>query len=74
MGGTGAVHSGGSCQISFSYDRGLSWVVVQSFEGDCPRVQAGMKGSVTNLYDPNQDYYFKIPDTFPSGDYVIVAW
>ncbi|KAH7000833.1 hypothetical protein B0J12DRAFT_756340 [Macrophomina phaseolina] len=74
MSGLGAIHSGGSCQISFSYDRGLSWVVVQSFEGDCPRVRPGMKGTVTNDYDPNQDYYFKIPETFPSGDYVIVAW
>lgn len=74
MGGSGAVHSGGSCQVSFSYDRGLTWVVVQSFEGDCPRVRPGLKGTVTNSYDPDQDYDFKIPERFPSGDYVIVAW
>ena len=70
----GAAHSGGSCQISFSYDKGKSWVVVQSFEGDCPRVRNDLKGRRTNFYDLNQDYNFKIPDSFPSGNRVIVAW
>lgn len=70
----GAAHSGGSCQISFSYDKGKTWVVVQSFEGDCPRVRNDVKGTVTNFYDTNQDYTFKIPDSFPSADRVIVAW
>ncbi|KAK3065025.1 hypothetical protein LTS18_013210 [Coniosporium uncinatum] len=70
----GAAHSGGSCQISFSYDKGRSWVVVQNYEGDCPRVRSDLKGQVTNFYDLNQDYTFTVPADFPSGDRVIVAW
>ncbi|KAK3081712.1 hypothetical protein LTS18_003563 [Coniosporium uncinatum] len=69
----GAAHSGGSCQISFSYDKGRSWVV-QNYEGDCPRVRSDRKGQVTNFYDVNQDYTFTVPADFPSGDRVIVAW
>ena len=70
----GAAHSGGSCQISFSYDQGITWVVVQNFEGNCPRVRKGEEGTVTNHYDINQDYHFVVPKDFPSGDSVIVAW
>jgi hypothetical protein len=70
----GAAHSGGSCQIALSYDNGKRWVVVQSYEGDCPRVRNDLKGQVTNHYDTNQNYTFKIPESFPSGDRVIVAW
>ncbi|KAK3064349.1 hypothetical protein LTS18_007999, partial [Coniosporium uncinatum] len=70
----GAAHSGGSCQISSSYDKGRSWVVVQNYEGDCPRVRSDLKGQVTNFYDVNQDYTFTVPADFPSGDRVIVAW
>ncbi|EON65846.1 hypothetical protein W97_05088 [Coniosporium apollinis CBS 100218] len=70
----GTVHSGGSCQIAFSYDKGSTWVVVQSYEGDCPRVREDLKGQVTNLQGTNQDFTFKVPETFPSGERVIVAW
>jgi hypothetical protein len=69
---TGAAHSGGSCQVSLSYDQGTSWVVVKSFEGNCPRVR--VPGALTNNYDLNQDYNFTIPTDFPSGDRVIFAW
>ena len=69
---TGAAHSGGSCQVSFSYDQGETWVVVKYYEGNCPRVQN--PGALTNHYDLNQDYNFKIPADFPSGDRVIFAW
>ena len=70
----GAAHSGGSCQISLSYDKGHKWAVIQSFEGDCPRVRPGLKGQRTNFYDINQDYRFVLPNTLPSGDQVIAAW
>ena len=70
----GAAHSGGSCQVSFSYDKGATWIVVQNYEGDCPRVRGDLKGQVTNHYDTNQDYQFVIPEEFPIGDRVIVAW
>ncbi|OAL56154.1 hypothetical protein IQ07DRAFT_660626 [Pyrenochaeta sp. DS3sAY3a] len=70
----GAAHSGGSCQVSFSYDDGNTWVVIQSWEGNCVRVRQGQEGQVTNSYDTNQNYTFYIPASLPSGDKVIVAW
>ncbi|CZR65308.1 uncharacterized protein PAC_15208 [Phialocephala subalpina] len=68
----GAAHSGGSCQVAFSYDRGETWVVVHSWEGNCPRVNT--PGSVTNVYDINQDYTFTVPADFPSGQRVLFGW
>lgn len=68
----GAAHGGGSCQVSFSYDNGLTWIVVKSFEGNCPRVRVA--GTLSNNYDPNQDYIFTVPANFPSGERVIFAW
>lgn len=68
----GAAHSGGSCQVAFSYDEGATWVVVHSWEGNCPRVAT--PGGVTNVYDSNQDYTFTIPGHFPTGHGVIFAW
>ena len=70
----GAAHSGGSCQISFSYDNGKTWIVIQSWEGNCPRVQKGSEGQLTNIYDTNQDYSFHIPEDLPPADRVLVAW
>jgi len=70
----GAVHGGGSCQVSFSYDEGSNWVVVQSWEGNCPRVRKGQEGQATNTYDVSQDYSFRVPENFPSSDKVIVSW
>jgi len=39
----GAGHSGGSCQVAFSYDSGETWVVVHSWEGNFPRVATPSK-------------------------------
>ena len=69
----GAAYSGGLCQISFSYDQGIMWVVVQNFKGNCPQVRKGKEGIVTNYYNINQDYYFIVPEDFPLGDRVIIA-
>lgn len=68
----GAAHSGGSCQVALSYDKGKTWETIKKFEGNCPRVNPA--GGVTNHYDLNQDYHFVIPLGFPSGDRVIFAW
>jgi hypothetical protein len=68
----GAAHSGGSCQVAFSYDKGETWVVVHTWEGNCPRVAA--PGALTNVYDVNQDYTFRILKWFPTGHRVIFAW
>jgi hypothetical protein len=58
--------------VAFSYDKGETWVVVHTWEGNCPRV--GAPGTVTNIYDVNQDYTFTIPERFPTGHRVIFAW
>ena len=55
----GAVHGGGSCQISLSYDNGETWKVIKSMIGGCP---------VTLSYD------FTIPQDAPSSDDVLLAW
>ena len=68
----GAAHSGGSCQVAFSYDRGQTWIVVKSFVGNCPRVR--VPGALSNNYDTNQDYTVTIPGDFPASDWVIFAW
>jgi hypothetical protein len=70
----GAAHSGGSCQASFSYDNGETWIVVQSWEGNCVRVRKGQEGKLTNSYDIDQSYSFDIPAFLPGADIVIFAW
>ena len=70
----GAAHSGGSCQASFSYDNGETWIVVQSWEGNCVRVRKGQEGKLTNSYDIDQSYSFDIPAFLPGADTVIFAW
>ncbi|PVH70820.1 lytic polysaccharide monooxygenase, partial [Cadophora sp. DSE1049] len=67
-----SAHSGGSCQVALSYDKGKTWVVVQTWEGNCPRAQT--PGTVTNIYDVDQNYTFSIPEDFPTGHRVIFAW
>jgi hypothetical protein len=58
--------------VAFSYDKGETWVVVYTWEGNCPRVVD--PGAITNIYDVNQDYTFTIPGNFPTGHRVIFAW
>lgn len=62
----------GSCQVVLSYDKGKTWVVIQTWEGNCPRAQA--PSTVTNIYDVDQNYTFSIPKDFPTGHRVIFAW
>ncbi|PGG97454.1 DNA-directed RNA polymerase [Blastomyces parvus] len=53
-----ATHSGGSCQLSLSYDNGASWKVIKSMMGGCPLVSS---------------YSFQIPSNAPSGE-ALFAW
>ncbi|KAK0629302.1 hypothetical protein B0T17DRAFT_474943, partial [Bombardia bombarda] len=74
-----AVHGGGSCQISITYDNPPTaksvWKVVTSIEGGCPA-----RGEVGNLNiaggasapDP-YTYNFTIPDNIPTGK-ATLAW
>lgn len=55
-----ANHSGGSCQLSLSYDNGKTWKVIKSMIGGCPT-------QGTNSFE------FTIPMTAPSGT-ALFAW
>src|ERR1700742_729511 len=54
-----ATHDGGSCQISLSYDNGVSFKVIKSIIGGCP---------LSPTYD------FTIPASVPSSDSVLLSW
>jgi hypothetical protein len=58
VGGT-ATHGGGSCQISMSYDFGVSWNVIHSIIGGC--MNEGLDLSV------------EIPSEAPSGE-ALFSW
>ncbi|KAI1817647.1 hypothetical protein GGS20DRAFT_508534 [Poronia punctata] len=55
-----AIHNGGSCQISLSYDKGQTFKVIKSYIGNCP--------TFGGVYD------FTIPEDAPEGDEVVFAW
>ncbi|KAK8003496.1 Eukaryotic translation initiation factor 4 gamma [Apiospora arundinis] len=74
-----AVHGGGSCQISISYDTNPTpdsvWKVIHSIEGGCPaRGQAGNLPDVGDVPAPDT-YDYKIPENIPAGKATIsVSW
>lgn len=78
MGFTGqAVHSGGSCQISVTYDaqpnKQSSFKVIHSIQGGCPaRGVTGNAGSNANAQAPDE-YEFEIPADIPNGK-ATLAW
>ncbi|KGO39380.1 hypothetical protein PEX1_070400 [Penicillium expansum] len=53
-----AVHDGGSCQLALTYDKGKTFKVIESIEGDCPIAKK---------------YQFDVPSDAPSGD-ALFAW
>ncbi|KAI5783682.1 putative extracellular protein, partial [Geopyxis carbonaria] len=57
-----AVHGGGSCQASLSYDQGTTWTVIKSWIGNCPKASGG-----------GQNFKFKIPSDAPGGE-CIFGW
>ncbi|KAL2760649.1 hypothetical protein ACRALDRAFT_2092743 [Sodiomyces alcalophilus JCM 7366] len=72
-----AVHGGGSCQVSITYDaqpdKNSVWKVIKSIEGGCPaQGQEGNLGSNANMEVPYK-YSFDIPDDIPAGNGTI-AW
>ncbi|KAJ9148386.1 Lytic polysaccharide monooxygenase [Pleurostoma richardsiae] len=72
-----AVHGGGSCQVSITYDTAPTkdsvWKVIHSIEGGCPaRGQTGNMGSDASAADPDT-YNFTIPTDIPTGQ-VTLAW
>ncbi|KAK4041675.1 hypothetical protein C8A01DRAFT_14616 [Parachaetomium inaequale] len=79
LGFTGtAVHGGGSCQISITYDEvpnaSSSFKVIHSIQGGCPA--RNQKGNIepANEFAVSPDTYdFTIPDDIPSGK-ATLAW
>lgn len=61
--GGSATHMGGSCQISLSFDGGVTWMVIKSIIGGCANP------------DPSgsQEFGFTIPSNVQSGD-ALLAW
>jgi hypothetical protein len=53
-----ATHSGGSCQLALTYDRGKTFKVIESMLGDCPIAKK---------------YNFEIPSDAPNGE-ALLAW
>lgn len=56
----GADHAGGSCQASLSFDRGRTWVAIQSWIGNCPIA-------------PLSTFKFTLPVDTPAGN-ALFAW
>jgi hypothetical protein len=56
----GAVHGGGSCQASLSYDGGKSFNVIHSWIGSCP-------------LSSGEDFSFTVPSDAPTGA-AMFAW
>lgn len=62
----GGNHYGGSCQAGFSLDKGKTFKVASTWQGNCPLRHGGM--------DPSgQSFDFTVPADIPSGD-VVFAW
>jgi hypothetical protein len=55
-----AFHGGGSCQLSLSFDQGLSFHVFKSFIGNCPT-------------GPNPNLTYIVPANVPNGQ-AVLSW
>lgn len=72
-----AVHGGGSCQVSITYDKtptaGSTFKVIHSILGGCPaRNTAGNLDGLATLVDPDT-YQFTMPTNIPTGD-AVLSW
>lgn len=62
----GGNHFGGSCQVGFSTDKGKTFKVATTWQGNCPLRDGGI--------DPAQQVFdFTVPADLPSGK-VVFAW
>ncbi|KAK4155965.1 hypothetical protein C8A00DRAFT_13037 [Chaetomidium leptoderma] len=73
-----AVHGGGSCQVSLTYDKAVTkssaFKVIHSIQGGCParNTTANLEPLVDTLEGPDR-YEFTIPEDVPSGA-ATLAW
>jgi len=73
-----AVHSGGSCQISITYDqpptKNSVWKVMKSFQGGCP---LDVQGNLPDAGDPTANalptLQYTVPDGLPAGK-ATIGW
>lgn len=65
-GAPGSTHYGGSCQVGFSVDRGITWKAAASYSGNCPHRERDSSPEA-------QTFRFKVPRGIPSGD-ALFAW
>lgn len=74
-----AVHSGGSCQVSITYDqppnKNSAWKVMKSFQGGCPievngNLQVPAGGPLANIIPP---LGYTVPTGLPAGK-ATIAW
>ncbi|KAF2086376.1 lytic polysaccharide monooxygenase [Saccharata proteae CBS 121410] len=63
----GGTHYGGSCQVGFSVDKGESFQVAASYEGNCPHRNAPSDGS------SGQNFEMQVPEELPEGE-AVFAW
>jgi hypothetical protein len=62
----GSNHYGGSCQVGFSINKGKTFKVATTWQGNCPLRHGGEDPST-------QSFDFTVPSDIPAGD-VIFAW
>ncbi|KAJ4288385.1 hypothetical protein N0V90_011620 [Kalmusia sp. IMI 367209] len=63
----GGTHYGGSCSVGFSTDKGKTFKIATTWQGDCPH----RDGTI----DPStQSFDFTVPADIPSGERTIFAW
>ncbi|KAK6072905.1 hypothetical protein SCUP234_08964 [Seiridium cupressi] len=72
-----AVHGGGSCQVSITYDtaptKASKFKVIHTIQGGCPaRDTAGNIGTTADMVDPFT-YDYTIPTDIPAGN-ATIAW
>jgi len=72
-----AIHSGGSCQISITYDsppnKNSDWRVIKSFEGGCPLKQVGNLPESLGIDHRLPPLEYTVPQGIPSGA-ATIAW
>jgi hypothetical protein len=63
----GSNHGGGSCQVGFSTDKGETFKVVKTWQGNCPPHDVESPEPSAMTFD------FDVPADLPTGD-VVFAW
>jgi len=59
----GGTHSGGSCQVGFSIDKGKTWKMAASYHGACPH-------ATTDGSPEAQTFDFVVPKGIPAGQHL----